>query len=155
MLTLIYFKEYDFVWNVDIEDGAPPLKLPYNRNEDPWVVAQSFIHNHDLPQSYLETVANFIINNSKTSAPTPLPSNQGYVDPYTGAARYVPTPNPTTSPSNGQDPFTGQSRHVPSNPTSYNTFFPQTSYLKFDQANISSIFGKSILALFKFLTNCE
>ncbi|XP_050524423.1 phospholipase A-2-activating protein [Daktulosphaira vitifoliae] len=135
-------KEYDFVWNVDIEDGAPPLKLPYNKDEDPWSVAQSFIHKHDLPQSYLETVANFIISNSKTSAPTLLPANQDYVDPYTGAARYVPTSNPTTSSSNGQDPFTGQSRHVPNTPISYNTFFPQTSYLKFDQANISSIFSK-------------
>ncbi|XP_050425163.1 phospholipase A-2-activating protein [Adelges cooleyi] len=135
-------KEYDFVWNVDIEDGAPPLKLPYNKEEDPWVVAQAFIHKHDLPQSYLETVANFIISNSNSSTTAQLPANQGFVDPYTGAARYVPTPNPTTSTPNGQDPFTGQSRHIPINPKSYNTFFPQSSYLKFDQANISIIFNK-------------
>ena len=25
-------KEYDFVFDVDIKDGAPPLKLPYNVN---------------------------------------------------------------------------------------------------------------------------
>jgi hypothetical protein len=25
-------KEYDYVFNVDIKDGAPPLKLPYNVN---------------------------------------------------------------------------------------------------------------------------
>jgi phospholipase A-2-activating protein len=25
-------KEYDYVFDVDIKDGAPPLKLPYNAN---------------------------------------------------------------------------------------------------------------------------
>jgi phospholipase A-2-activating protein len=25
-------KEYDYVFDVDIKDGAPPLKLPYNVN---------------------------------------------------------------------------------------------------------------------------
>ena len=25
-------KEYDYVFDVDIEDGVPPLKLPYNAN---------------------------------------------------------------------------------------------------------------------------
>jgi phospholipase A-2-activating protein len=25
-------KEYDYVFDVDIQDGVPPLKLPYNAN---------------------------------------------------------------------------------------------------------------------------
>lgn len=32
--------EYDYVFNVDIEDGKPPLKLPYNIGENPYEVAQ-------------------------------------------------------------------------------------------------------------------
>lgn len=37
-------QEYDFVFSVDIKDGAPPIKLPFNKTEDPWVAAQAFIH---------------------------------------------------------------------------------------------------------------
>lgn len=124
------------MWNVDIEDGASPLKLPFNKDEDPWVVAQAFIHKHNLPQSYLETVANFIISNSKV-APQPLPASQGYVDPYTGAARYVPPSNDTSSSgTNGQTEQLGQIS------SGYNKFFPQTNYLKFDQANTTTILSK-------------
>jgi len=121
------------VWNVDIEDGAPPLKLPFNRDQDPWVEAQTFIHKHNLPQSYLETLANFIISNSKTSPP-PLPANQGFVDPYTGAARYVPPSNSTSTLTNGQN----HEQLSQSN----NKFFPQTSYLKFNQANTATILSE-------------
>lgn len=117
--------------------------MPFNRDEDPWVAAQAFIHKHDLPQSYLETVANFIITNSKTNPP-PIPANQGYVDPYTGATRYVPPSNST--PSSGQNHFTENLGHTPSG---YNKFFPQTNYLKFDQANT-----KTILSEYCKLLNC-
>lgn len=123
---------------MDIEDGAPPLKLPFNKDEDPWVVAQAFIHKHNLPQSYLETVANFIISNSKT-APPPLPASQGYVDPYTGAARYVPSNSTSSSGAYGQNHFTEQSGQVSAG---FNKLFPQTNYLKFDQANTTSILSE-------------
>lgn len=103
------------------------------------MVAQAFIHKHNLPQSYLETVANFIISNSKTAL-RPLPASQGYVDPYTGAARYVPPSNDTSSSgTNGQNHFTEQLGQVSSG---YNKFFPQTNYLKFDQANTTTILSK-------------
>ena len=67
--TLHQGKEYDFVFSIDIEEGQVALKLPYNRDQDPWLVAQNFIHEHDLSQYYLETVANFIINNSGGEIP--------------------------------------------------------------------------------------
>lgn len=112
--------------------------MPFNRDEDPWVIAQAFIHKHNLPQSYLETVANFIISNAKTTAP-PLPSDQGYVDPYTGAARYVPPTNTSSSRTNGQNHFTEQLGQVSSR---FNNFFPLTHYLKFDQANTKTILSE-------------
>lgn len=70
-------KEYDFVFNVDISDTGVPLKLPYNVTEEPWLVAQKFIHKHDLPQVYLEQVANFIIKNSNRVASTSETSSRG------------------------------------------------------------------------------
>ena len=42
--------KYDFVINVDVQEGAPPLKLGCNKEDDPWEVAQKFINKHSLPQ---------------------------------------------------------------------------------------------------------
>lgn len=78
-------KEYDYVFSVDISDSAPPLKLPYNKGDDPWTTAQAFIHKHTLPQDYLDQVVDFIIKNStKTSANPTLstPSNSRYINVY-------------------------------------------------------------------------
>ena len=35
-------KEYDYVFNIDIGDGIPALKLPFNNTQDPYLVAQVF-----------------------------------------------------------------------------------------------------------------
>lgn len=48
--------EYDYVFSVDIQDGIPPLKLPYNNDQDPWHVAQRFLHDNGLSQLFLEQV---------------------------------------------------------------------------------------------------
>ncbi|KAF5402498.1 Phospholipase A-2-activating protein [Paragonimus heterotremus] len=80
-------KEYDFVFSVDISDDLTALKLPYNRTEDPWFVAQRFLHEHNLPQDYLDTVAQFIIRNA---GPQINPPSYTASDPFTGADRYIP-----------------------------------------------------------------
>ena len=76
-------QEYDYVFDVDIEEGKAPLKLPYNISDDPWHVAQKFIHDQNLSQVYLEQVANFIQDNTKgvTLGGPPAPSAS---DPFTG-----------------------------------------------------------------------
>lgn len=112
-------QEYDYVWNVDIDDDVPPLKLAFNHDQDPWTEAQKFIHKNNLPQSYLETVANFIVNNSHGASASGPSNNQEYVDPYTGGARYVPNPSTT-------------------NKLQF-ACFPQTDYLKFDQSSTANI----------------
>ena len=150
--TLYEGKEYDFVFSVDIAEGQPPLKLPYNTSEDPWLAAQKFIHKNDLSQYYLDTVANFIITNSKGAAGVVKSStnstnggSSSYVDPFTGGARYVPSLGETaSSTTQGADPFTGSGRYVPpsSEPVqtkSQNSYFPIRDFLRFDQANIDAI----------------
>lgn len=52
--------EYDYVFDVDVEDGKPPLKLPYNANENPYAAAERFLAANDLPPSYTEEVVKFI-----------------------------------------------------------------------------------------------
>ncbi|XKL66639.1 hypothetical protein PGB90_010059 [Kerria lacca] len=140
-------KEYDFVFNVDIEDGKQPLKLPYNKTEDPWSVAQAFIHKHQLPQAYLEQVANFIINNSKRENVTVSSAPPEFTDPLTGSNRYIPEESMEINNGDG-DPFTGSNRYLP-NETNIsnrqkNNFFPQTSYIRFDQGNLIQILDKLI-----------
>ncbi|XP_026683533.1 phospholipase A-2-activating protein [Diaphorina citri] len=146
-------KEYDFVFSVDIEEGKPPLKLPYNVSEDPWHAAQAFIHTHHLSQMFLEQVANFIMTNSKSKqgpTVTQTPPSGEYCDPFTGGARYVPgsgTPVPVAPVTNAGDPFTGANRYKPSGSTPdvaspAVTFFPLNDYVRFDQANLKAILDK-------------
>ncbi|XP_028174259.1 phospholipase A-2-activating protein-like, partial [Ostrinia furnacalis] len=145
--TMYQGQEYDFVFSVDIKDGAPPIKLPYNKSQDPWVAAQAFIHKHDLPQVYLEQVANFIITNAKLES-LPAPSN-GFADPFTGENRYVPgsAAAPGLPPPSAADPFTGSGAYTTSAASTVASstdkpLIPHDAYIRFDQANLKAIFEK-------------
>jgi phospholipase A-2-activating protein len=115
--------EWDYIIDVDVADGAPPLKLAMNADENPYLVADRFIEQHDLPGTYKDQIVQFIMQN--TTASVGGGGNSGnYVDPYTGASAYVPGPPPGAStsryiPNNtandavtggGADPFTGGGR---------------------------------------------
>ena len=136
-------REYDYVFDVDL-DGENTLKLPYNCSEDPWYVAQKFIHQHDLPQTYLDQVANFIITNANVNVSA---QSSGYQDPFTGGARYVPGSGSSFG-TGGQDPFTGGGRYVPpqeqgsSSSTPQSNFFPQLIPLRFESCNTEGILNK-------------
>ncbi|KAI8048595.1 PLAA family ubiquitin binding-domain-containing protein [Gilbertella persicaria] len=108
-------KEYDYVFDIDV--GAGPngnLKLPYNVTENPYDTAQKFLIKHDLSQSFLDQVADFIMKNAEG---VNLSSN--YQDPFTGGSRYTPQTNqPALGGNNNLDPFTGSGSYRPS---AYNT----------------------------------
>lgn len=57
-------KKYDYVFDVDIEDGKPPLKLPVNTSDNPYTLADEFLARNDLPISYRDQVVNFILKNT-------------------------------------------------------------------------------------------
>jgi phospholipase A-2-activating protein len=59
-------KLYDYVINVDMEDGQPLLKLPFNVGDDPKEAAIAFVTRHNLPAAYLDTIEQFIISNVVT-----------------------------------------------------------------------------------------
>jgi phospholipase A-2-activating protein len=81
-------KEYDYVFDVDIEEGKPPLKLPYNVNQNHYEVARKFIEDNELPLTYLDQVANFIVQNTQ-GATLGQSSAQG-TDPWGSESRYRP-----------------------------------------------------------------
>ncbi|CAI4568907.1 BFP_1a_G0031100.mRNA.1.CDS.1 [Saccharomyces cerevisiae] len=57
-------KTYDYVFDVDIEDGKPPLKLPINVSDNPYTAADNFLARYELPMSYRDQVVQFILKNT-------------------------------------------------------------------------------------------
>jgi phospholipase A-2-activating protein len=127
-------KEYDYVFDVDIQDGIPPLKLPYNVTENPYGAAQRFLQSNDLPMTYIDEVVRFI---EKNTTGVNIGTNSEYVDPYTGASSYRSTAgqSATSQGVNYADPYTGASRYVsqplpPSQGSSYDDPFTGGSSYK-------------------------
>lgn len=121
-------QDYDYVFDVDIEDGKPPLKLPYNLSQNPYETATKFIQDNELPMTYIDQVANFITTNTQgaTVGQPSEPQQQGG-DAWGTESRYRPgdAPPPSQTPS--------------SLPTSRPNVLPQTSYLSIKTANIKTI----------------
>ncbi|KAK3167323.1 hypothetical protein OEA41_010450 [Lepraria neglecta] len=122
-------KDYDYVFDVDIEDGKPPLKLPYNLSQNPYEAATTFIQNNELPISYLDQVAAFITSNTQgatigqpSQGPGPSAS-----DPW-GAGAYRPGDNANTSAP-------PPSQSMASRPK----VLPQTTYLSIKTANLRTV----------------
>jgi phospholipase A-2-activating protein len=83
-------KEYDYVFDVDIEDGKPALKLPYNVTQNPHEVATKWLQDHELPLSYLEETANFIVKGSQGAALGQSSTAPSAPDPWGTESRYRP-----------------------------------------------------------------
>lgn len=87
---------YDYVFDVDIEDGAPPLKLPYNLSQNPYEAATKFLGDNELPLSYLDNVTDFIVKNTQgatlgqSSGPAVDEFGTGRYQPGDGAASQAP-----------------------------------------------------------------
>jgi len=124
-------KDYDYVFDVDIEDGKPPLKLPYNLAQNPYEAATKFIEDNELPISYLDQVANFITTNTQgaTLGQSSQPPPPG-ADPWGTESRYRPGETSSSAPP------------APSTPPSRPKILPQTTYLSIKTANLRTIQAK-------------
>lgn len=119
-------QDYDYVFDVDVEDGKPPLKLPYNVTQNPYDAATKFIGDNELPMSYLDQVANFIVQNTQGATlgqPSQEPTG---ADPWGTERRYRP----------------GDAEQQPSIPESRPSVLPQKSYLSIKSANLKVISKK-------------
>ncbi|PHH64352.1 hypothetical protein CDD81_4709 [Ophiocordyceps australis] len=114
-------KSYDYVFDVDIEDGKPPLKLPYNLSENPYERATKFLHDNELPLSYLDNVANFITKNTQGASLGQV--QETGPDPYGTESRYRP----------GESLQPRQSRAI-----------PQKEYLSISAAKLEAMVTKII-----------
>ena len=124
--TDYYGKDYDFVFDVDIEDGKPPLKLPYNLSQNPYEAATKFIQDNELPMTYLDQVANFITSNTQGATLGQSAQAPAGADPLGTESRYRPGESTSNAPTS-------------SLPTSRPKVLPQTSYLSIKTANLRTI----------------
>lgn len=130
-------EKYDYVFDVNLSEGQPMLKLPYNLTEDPYMAAHKFLERNDLSPLFLDQVAAFI--QQQTGSVTLGETGSTFVDPYTGASRYVmgnklPTENGQSSPK----PFAGSQCEKKSDWI----YFPEKEFIKFEQININGVIGK-------------
>jgi phospholipase A-2-activating protein len=125
-------QDYDYVFDVDIEDGKPPLKLPYNLSQNPYEAATKFIGDNELPIGYLDQVANFITQNTQgaTIGQTAEPQQASTPDPWGQDKRYRPG---DASAAASQAPSITETRQ---------NVLPQNAYLSIKTANIKVIAKK-------------
>ncbi|KAK9455872.1 WD40-repeat-containing domain protein [Dipodascopsis uninucleata] len=122
-------KEYDYVFDVDIQDGVPPLKLPYNATENSFDAARRFLERNELPLSYLDETAKFIEQNTG-GVHLGEQSTPAFEDPY--GSRYVPQ---------GESASSESAVPVKSTPKK-SGLLPQASYLFIKKANIAALTKK-------------
>ncbi|KAI5056625.1 hypothetical protein GOP47_0028443 [Adiantum capillus-veneris] len=123
-------QQYDFVFDVDIEDGAPVRKLPYNRGDNPYTVADQWLLHEDLPLTYRQQVVEFILQNTGQNVPV---VDTSFSDPYTGGNAYVPQQQPSwmNGPSISNAPQSHTLKHL-----------PKKGMLLFDSAQFDGIIKK-------------
>ncbi|KAL5987130.1 hypothetical protein ACLOJK_041126 [Asimina triloba] len=73
--------QYDYVFDVDIGDGEPIRKLPYNRADNPYITADKWLLKENLPLSYRQQIVEFILQNSGQKD---FVLDASFHDPYTG-----------------------------------------------------------------------
>jgi phospholipase A-2-activating protein len=121
-------KEYDYVFDVDIKDGEPPLKLPFNATQNPYEAAQKFLDDNELPAAYLDQVAQFIITNSQGATIGQQQDAGPGSDPWGMESRYRPGDADAPAPPTA---------------TSRPKILPQTSYLSITTANLLTVSKKA------------
>ncbi|RID71793.1 hypothetical protein BRARA_C03714, partial [Brassica rapa] len=116
--------QYDFVFDVDIGDGEPIRKLPYNRSDNPYDAADKWLLKENLPVAYRQQIVDFILQNSGQKD---FSFNPSFRDPFTGANAYVP----------------GQPSHAAATPAKpLYKHIPKRGVLVFDVAQYDGILKK-------------
>ncbi|KAL2983533.1 hypothetical protein AAZX31_12G043600 [Glycine max] len=116
--------QYDYVFDVDIGDGMPTRKLPYNRSDNPYDVADKWLLKENLPLSFREQIVQFILQNTGQNNIT---FDASFRDPFTGSHAYVPGQPSRMSDISAKPTF----KHI-----------PKKGMLVFDAAQFDGILKK-------------
>ncbi|CAM6084680.1 unnamed protein product [Calypogeia fissa] len=125
---------YDYVFDVDIGDGEPTRKLPYNKGQNPYDVADQWLLSEELPLVYRQQVVEFILQNTGQQQQSIPQFDPTFSDPYTGSNAYVP----------GQQQFSVAPQANASIDSKLHTLkhLPKKGSLLFDTAQYDGIFKK-------------
>lgn len=82
---------YDYVFDVQVEDGATSLKLPFNLSDNPYAAAQAFCVKNGLPVEYVDQVVDFILKNTEAKREQ---QSTGLYNPYASSAPTASAPKP-------------------------------------------------------------
>jgi phospholipase A-2-activating protein len=129
--TEYHGQDYDYVFDVDIEDGKPPLKLPYNVSQNPYEAATKFIGDNELSMNYLDQVANFITQNTQGATIGQSAQEPAGADPWGSDRRYRPG-----------DAAASEETQQPPAPEPRPKVLPQKIYLSIRTANLKVITKK-------------
>ncbi|XP_015900825.2 uncharacterized protein LOC107433940 [Ziziphus jujuba] len=116
--------EYDHVFDVDIGDGEPIRKLPYNRSDNPYDVADKWLLKENLPLSYRQQIVEFILQNT---GQRDFVFDSSFRDPFTGSNAYIPGQSSNNFATTAKPTF----KHI-----------PKKGMLVFDSAQFDGILKK-------------
>lgn len=82
--------EYDYIFDVDYQEGAPAAKLPYNLGDNTLVAAERFLAREGLRQDYKQQIMDFIKTNTAGAKIPPKPAAPVNQPPGTAVSKIFP-----------------------------------------------------------------
>ena len=65
------------MFDVEIREGQPVVKLPYNIGDDPRIIAQTFLDSNNISLQFLDSVADFIKHHPTNVLRLAVPASTG------------------------------------------------------------------------------
>jgi len=81
----------DYVFDIDVQDGVPPLKLTFRSGQDPASVAEEWLQTNMLPFSYKEKIIEFLLQNVQEKDISFGKKESEILQPLQKTAAYIPT----------------------------------------------------------------
>ncbi|KAI8476175.1 MAG: WD40-repeat-containing domain protein [Monoraphidium minutum] len=154
-------RSWDHVFDVEMDSGVK-LKLAMDAHENPYIVADRFLAENELPAEFREQIVAFVLK-ATGAGPGPGPAADlsvtgGFCDPFTGGGGGGEAPRPPPPPrgappppgafsvtGGGVDPFTGGGGGGGSAPAAAGA--PALAYLLFDAPPPGEALGKKLREL--------
>ncbi|CAM9733037.1 unnamed protein product, partial [Scytosiphon promiscuus] len=133
-------ESFDHVYPIEVEGvggAVRKLQIGYNNGQNPFVAAQDFIDKNELPQSYLNEIADHLTKRAGETAPTigtgPGPAGAGSTG-FSGVGDPSGFANSAPPPPSGMGARAGAGVGA--------GHFPVTTYATFETGSLAKVEGK-------------
>lgn len=86
-----HMKRNDYIFDIDVQDGVPPLKLTFSSGQNPASVAEEWLQTHMLPFSYKEKIVEFLLQNVQKKDISSEKDENEVLQHLRRTAVYIPT----------------------------------------------------------------